>query len=117
MVALANLAAVDAVGVRACFRCGQPVYPLEKVEPVEGQRYHPQCFRCAVCQTKLSLATFCSGALKKNEGEEDERDTRLYCRAHQPKPDKVMICRFSTRKSAFPAFKMVDNGKKQGRNA
>ena len=104
-VALANLAAVDALGVSACFRCGQPVYPLEKVEPVEGQRYHPQCFRCSVCQTKLSLATFCSGALKDQQ--EHERDTRLYCRAHQPKPDKVMLCKFSTRKSAFPAFKLM----------
>ena len=41
-------------------RCGQPVYPLERLEPLAGQHYHPQCFRCWECQTKLTLATFCS---------------------------------------------------------
>ncbi len=39
-------------------RCGQPVYPMERLEPLPGQHYHPQCFRCWKCQTKLTLATF-----------------------------------------------------------
>ena len=83
----------------SCHRCCQPVYPLEKVEPVAGQIYHPQCFRCGECQIKLSLATYCRSL-------QSTKDSQVYCRAHQPKQDKVILCRFSTRKSEFPAFKL-----------
>ena len=87
------------LGVLTCYRCSQPVYPMEKIEPQAGQRYHPQCFRCAVCQTKLTLATFCRSL-------HSSRDSQIYCKRHQPRQDKVMLCKFSTRRSTFPAFKL-----------
>ncbi len=93
-------------------RCGQPVYPTERLEPLAGQHYHPQCFRCWECQTKLTLATFCSDSTTSGPGQEAPapasappgQSTRLFCRAHQPKQDKVILCKFSTRRSSFPAF-------------
>ena len=66
----------------ACRRCGSQVYSLEKLEPGPGQFYHERCFRCAVCKTKLSLATFCRSLQATN-------DPRVYCRPHQPRLDKV----------------------------
>ena len=78
------------------------MYPLEKIEPVEGVQYHPKCFRCAECGSKLSLMTFCRNPMRSP----GDGDTKVYCRNHQPKMDKVMICRFSTRRREFPAFKL-----------
>jgi hypothetical protein len=66
----------------ACQRCGSQVYSMEKLEPGPGQFYHDRCFRCAVCKTKLSLATFCRSLQATN-------DPRVYCRPHQPRLDKV----------------------------
>jgi LIM domain len=42
-----------------CRRCGKKVYPMERLDPGPGQSYHDRCFRCDVCKTKLTLATFC----------------------------------------------------------
>ncbi|TRY70373.1 hypothetical protein TCAL_04487 [Tigriopus californicus] len=64
-----------------CVKCRSPVYPLEKVEPMSGQLYHPQCFKCVECHTQLTLVTFCR-SLHSN------RDLQVYCRAHQPRQDK-----------------------------
>lgn len=86
-----------------CVKCRSPVYPLEKIEPMSGQLYHPQCFKCVECHTQLSLATFCR-SLHSN------RDLQVYCRAHQPRQDKVMLCKFNARKSSFPAFKLSWQG-------
>jgi hypothetical protein len=69
-------------GVDWCLRCGDQVYPLEKLEPCPGQFYHERCFRCAECGTKLSLGTFCKNL-------QATQDPRIYCRSHQPKLDKV----------------------------
>lgn len=66
----------------ACQRCGNQVYSMEKLEPGPGQFYHDRCFRCSVCKTKLSLATFCRSLQATN-------DPRVYCRTHQPRLDKV----------------------------
>ena len=65
-----------------CRRCGSQVYPMERLEPGPGQFYHDRCFRCAVCKTKLSLATFCKSLQAIN-------DPKVYCRPHQPRLDKV----------------------------
>jgi len=89
----ASFAAADAP---LCRRCGQRVFPLERVEPVRGHVYHPQCFRCYRCQAKLGLATFVAADVG---GEK-----RLFCRAHKPKMDKVMLCAFSPLRARFPAF-------------
>ena len=69
-------------GCDVCRRCGNQVYPLEKLEPGPGQLYHERCFRCSVCKTKLSLATFCRSLHASN-------DQKIYCRPHQPRLDKV----------------------------
>ena len=82
-----------------CVRCYQSVYPLEKIEPIAGQQYHPQCFRCVECGTKLTLATYCR-SLQSN------RDRQVYCRPHQPRQSKVMLVSFNARRSQFPAFKL-----------
>lgn len=73
---------VEDPGVDWCLKCGDQVYPLEKLEPCPGQFYHESCFRCAECNTKLSLATFCKNL-------QATQDPRVYCRPHQPKLDKV----------------------------
>ena len=86
-------------GVDACYRCGQAVFPLEKIEPRAGEKYHPRCFICAVCGIELNLANFCRSL-------QSPRDSLIYCRAHQPHQSKAMLCNFSTRRSNFPAFKL-----------
>ncbi|XP_056324785.1 LIM domain and actin-binding protein 1-like [Danio aesculapii] len=42
-----------------CVSCQQTVYQLERLV-ANQQIYHKQCFRCAVCSTKLSLVAFAS---------------------------------------------------------
>jgi hypothetical protein len=79
-------AAVVVADGDVCRRCGNQVYPLEKLEPGPGQFYHERCFRCAVCKTKLSLATYCRSLQASN-------DPRVYCRPHQPRLDKVKVIR------------------------
>lgn len=83
-------------GVDWCLRCGDQVYPLEKLEPCPGQFYHERCFRCYECGTKLSLATFCKNL-------QITQDPRVYCRTHQPKLDKVE----KTRTKEVSKFKNV----------
>ncbi|XP_076023272.1 LIM domain and actin-binding protein 1a isoform X2 [Genypterus blacodes] len=52
-----------------CVSCMKTVYPLEKL--VAGQQvYHTSCFRCAHCNTKLSLGNYAS--LHNN----------VYCKPH-----------------------------------
>jgi len=67
-----------------CQKCCNKVYPLEKLEPSAGQFYHEHCFRCAVCNTKLSLVTYCKNL-------EMTKDPKVYCRPHQPRINKVLL--------------------------
>ena len=68
----------DARHENACMRCHAKVYPVEKVGV--GVVLHRNCFRCATCGTKLTLASF---VLSTSAG---RRRKDVYCRAHAPKP-------------------------------
>ncbi|MCI4387703.1 hypothetical protein PGIGA_G00077270 [Pangasianodon gigas] len=53
----------------SCVTCTKTVYPLERLV-ANQQVYHNSCFRCAYCNTKLSLANYAS--LHNN----------VYCKPH-----------------------------------
>ncbi|XP_033638574.1 uncharacterized protein LOC117299224 isoform X2 [Asterias rubens] len=52
-----------------CYICNKTVYPMEKIT-ADGINYHKTCFRCKVCNSRLSLGNF--AALTGN----------LYCKPH-----------------------------------
>ncbi|KAK8388114.1 hypothetical protein O3P69_020180 [Scylla paramamosain] len=74
-----------------CARCGEPVYPQERVEPTLRLVYHNACFKCYHCGLRLTLKTFCRSPL-------DSKDTRMYCRSHVPvlDPGRVSVASDST---------------------
>lgn len=76
--------------VDTCQRCSSQVYPFEKLQPSPGQFYHEHCFRCATCNTKLSLVTYCKNL-------QMTQDPKVYCRPHQPRLDKVKLVKWITR--------------------
>mmetsp|Transcript_20033 Transcript_20033/g.46636 ORF Transcript_20033/g.46636 Transcript_20033/m.46636 type:complete len:201 (+) Transcript_20033:74-676(+) len=53
-----------------CVVCKKVAYAMEKII-VEGETFHPTCFRCAHCNNKLSPGSFS----KSNEG-------LYYCKVH-----------------------------------
>uniref|UniRef100_A0A671RMM2 LIM domain and actin-binding protein 1-like n=1 Tax=Sinocyclocheilus anshuiensis TaxID=1608454 RepID=A0A671RMM2_9TELE len=55
--------------LETCVTCLKTVYPLEKLV-ANQQIYHNTCFRCAYCNTKLSLVNYAS--LHNN----------VYCKPH-----------------------------------
>ncbi|XP_013773229.1 hillarin-like [Limulus polyphemus] len=61
-----------------CFRCQDPVYPTEKIQPNQTTSYHMRCFKCKICDLKLALQTFFTNQRNSNDG-------NVYCRAHVPK--------------------------------
>mmetsp|Transcript_111631 Transcript_111631/g.360349 ORF Transcript_111631/g.360349 Transcript_111631/m.360349 type:complete len:143 (+) Transcript_111631:72-500(+) len=54
----------------ACVACGKTAYAMERIQ-VEGQTFHPTCFRCKHCGNKLS-----PGAFSKSD------DGSYYCKVH-----------------------------------
>jgi len=53
-----------------CTACGKVAYAMERLV-VEGQTFHPTCFKCTHCGNKLSL----NGFSKSNDG-------KYYCKTH-----------------------------------
>lgn len=53
-----------------CTACGKVAYAMEKLV-VEGQTFHPTCFKCTHCGNKLGLNAFS----KSNDG-------KYYCKTH-----------------------------------
>ena len=61
-----------------CQRCGDRVYQVEKVGPVNEVIFHKQCFRCSKCGQHLTLRTYFTNQV-------DLRDNEIYCQNHTPK--------------------------------
>ena len=62
-----------------CFRCKKTVYPTDKIGPLKDFTFfHSGCFRCLVCNCKLTLKTYYNN---QHSGEDKE----VYCSAHVPK--------------------------------
>ena len=61
-----------------CQRCGDRVYAMEKIGPVNEVVFHSGCFKCSVCQQKLTLRTYYTNST-------DVNDTEVYCSKHAPK--------------------------------
>ena len=53
-----------------CVSCGKTAYAMERLT-VEGELFHPTCFKCTTCQHKLSVGNFS----RSNEG-------KYYCSTH-----------------------------------
>mmetsp|Transcript_87672 Transcript_87672/g.203963 ORF Transcript_87672/g.203963 Transcript_87672/m.203963 type:complete len:172 (-) Transcript_87672:91-606(-) len=53
-----------------CTACGKTAYLMERIQ-VEGEIFHPTCFRCKHCNNKLSTGAFS----KSDEG-------NYYCKVH-----------------------------------
>lgn len=63
-----------------CARCGESVYPQERVEPTLRLVYHSACFKCYHCGLRLTLKTFYRSPL-------DSKDNRVFCKSHVPALD------------------------------
>lgn len=61
-----------------CTRCGNRVYQVEKVGPVNEVIFHKQCFKCKECGQHLSLKTYFTNPT-------DFNDREIYCNKHCPK--------------------------------
>lgn len=67
-----------------CYRCWKTVYSLDKIGPIRKVLYHKQCFRCAKCNTMLSLNTY-------RQNVNDKSDVQVYCKKHVPLLDSPHI--------------------------
>ncbi|XP_042214950.1 hillarin-like [Homarus americanus] len=64
----------------ACLRCGQTVYQVDRIGPLKDfSFFHTGCFKCQVCNSKLTLKTYCNN-------QDDQDDKEVYCSSHVPKP-------------------------------
>ena len=62
-----------------CLRCGKTVYPTDKIGPLKDFTFfHSGCFRCIVCNSKLTLKTYFN-----NQHSQDDKE--VYCSTHVPK--------------------------------
>jgi len=62
-----------------CFRCGKTVYPTDKIGPLKDFTFfHSGCFRCVVCNSKLTLRTYYNN-------QHSQEDKEVYCGQHVPK--------------------------------
>ena len=61
-----------------CQRCGECVYQVEKIGPVNEVVFHRQCFKCAVCGQHLTVKTYFTNQLEFG-------DKEIYCWTHIPK--------------------------------
>mmetsp|Transcript_93308 Transcript_93308/g.194719 ORF Transcript_93308/g.194719 Transcript_93308/m.194719 type:complete len:154 (+) Transcript_93308:185-646(+) len=57
-------------GENKCKGCGKTAYAMERIN-VEGEVFHPGCFKCAHCDGKLSLGKFSKSP-----------DHKYYCKVH-----------------------------------
>ncbi|KAK8738384.1 hypothetical protein OTU49_003839 [Cherax quadricarinatus] len=64
----------------ACLRCGLTVYQVDRIGPLKDfSFFHTGCFKCQVCNSKLTLKTYCNN-------QDDQDDKEVYCSSHVPKP-------------------------------
>lgn len=62
-----------------CLRCNETVYQVDRVGPLKDfSFFHSGCFKCAVCNTKLTLKTYYNNQHK-------QEDKEVYCSSHVPK--------------------------------
>ena len=62
-----------------CLRCGKMVYPTDKIGPLKDYTFfHSGCFRCVVCDSKLTLKTYYNNQFSSE-------DKEVYCSQHVPK--------------------------------
>ena len=62
-----------------CLRCGKMVYPTDKIGPLKDYTFfHSGCFRCVVCNSKLTLKTYYNNQFSSE-------DKEVYCSQHVPK--------------------------------
>ncbi|CAG0897687.1 unnamed protein product [Cyprideis torosa] len=63
----------------SCLRCGQTVYPVDKVGPLKDfSFFHKGCFKCLECGTALSLRSY-------HNNQHSQEDKEVYCVSHVPK--------------------------------
>ena len=65
-------------GKSKCQRCGERVYQVEKIGPVNEVVFHRQCFKCAVCGQHLTVKTYYTNQLEFG-------DKEIYCWTHSPR--------------------------------
>ena len=62
-----------------CLRCGQTVYQVDRVGPLKDFTFfHQGCFKCFICNTKLTLKTYFNN-------QHSNEDKEVYCISHVPK--------------------------------
>ncbi|XP_037086909.1 hillarin-like [Pollicipes pollicipes] len=62
-----------------CLRCRHTVYQVDRVGPLKDFTFfHSQCFKCAVCGTKLTLKNYYNN-------QNSQVDKEVYCQSHVPK--------------------------------
>lgn len=61
-----------------CSRCGQKVYQVEKIGPVNQVIFHKACFKCLKCAQNLTLKNYFTNPL-------DASDKQVYCAKDCPK--------------------------------
>ena len=71
-----------------CTRCGNRVYQVEKIGPVNEVIFHKQCFKCCKCGQHLTLRTYFT-----NQQNFDDRE--IYCSKDCPK-----VCELASLDSA-----------------
>ncbi|KAF2367899.1 Zinc finger LIM-type [Trinorchestia longiramus] len=69
-----------------CRRCGEPVYPQERLQSSKDMLFHTSCFKCSQCGVRLNLKTFFRNPLTL-------KDYRIFCKSHVPTldPGKVAV--------------------------
>lgn len=56
-----------------CLRCGNTVYPVDKVGPLKDFTFfHKGCLKCQVCGSKLTLKTYFN-----NQQDQEDREVRM----------------------------------------
>jgi len=62
-----------------CLRCDKVVYPTDKIGPLKDYSFfHSGCFRCAECDSKLTLKSYYNN-------QSSNEDKEVYCSQHVPK--------------------------------
>ena len=57
-----------------CLRCGKVVYPTDKIGPLKDYSFfHSGCFRCAECDSKLTLKSYYNNQSSNDDKEVGRR--------------------------------------------